>query len=354
MVYNMNLEQALHSLGFSLQIFSDLDESLARVRELDYSKEAIKEYDSSFKEIFTKQYWKLALKFHSDKQHEETKNLSVAQEKSEKMNNLNMMNEIIKKLYKASLKEKNFRYGMFAKVAFNFLHQNRDKCSSFINGNVAAELRNITIWRQSHLLYCRNEFLKETQKLFDNYRIIKSFKKDFEKLVDLYIKSYFEHWISNLADLKYRCNKGGNLNVIKDEVEKLLEDSIVQLMLLIKDCLEETNTEQLMLLFNNSPIENKEIKERLKRILQEPAQIAPDKCFILPVLVYNDIMKQLSNSYGSGWFTSSNIPHFTNTFEKNINRGSAEFSIKDYISHCSFDELQKLCKEEKIFNVILQ
>ncbi|GFR03875.1 uncharacterized protein TNCT_490751 [Trichonephila clavata] len=338
MVYNINLEQALHSLGFSLQILSDLDESLAHVRGLGHSEEAIKEYDSSFKEIFTKQYRQLALKFHPDKQDEETRD-------AQEMNNLNMMNQIMEKLYEVSKKKDSFRYTLFSKVAFNFLHQNRDKCSSFINGNVAAELRNITIWRQSHLLYSRNEFLKETQKLFDNHRIIKSFKKDFEKLVDLYIKSYCEHWISNLADLKYRCNKDENLKVIKGEIEKLLEDSIVQLMLLIKDCLKEANTE---LLVNNLSIENKEIKERLKRILQEPAQIAPDKCFILPVLVYSNIMKQLLDSYCYRERFSSDIPYFTNTFEKNINRGSAESSIKDYISRCSFDKLQELCKEENI------
>ncbi|GFQ75295.1 uncharacterized protein TNCT_479131 [Trichonephila clavata] len=225
------------------EILSDLDESLAHVRGLGHSEEAIKEYDSSFKEIFTKQYRQLALKFHPDKQDEETRD-------AQEMNNLNMMNQIMEKLYEVSKKKDSFR-----------------------------------------------------------------------------------------------CNKDENLKVIKGEIEKLLEDSIVQLMLLIKDCLKEANTE---LLVNNLSIENKEIKERLKRILQEPAQIAPDKCFILPVLVYSNIMKQLLDSYCYRERFSSDIPYFTNTFEKNINRGSAESSIKDYISRCSFDKLQELCKEENI------
>ncbi|GFQ67658.1 hypothetical protein TNCT_142961 [Trichonephila clavata] len=125
----------------AMEILSDLDESLAHVRGLGHSEEAIKEYDSSFKEIFTKQYRQLALKFHPDKQDEETRD-------AQEMNNLNMMNQIMEKLYEVSKKKDSFRYTLFSKVAFNFLHQNRDKCSSFINGNVAAELRNITIWRQ--------------------------------------------------------------------------------------------------------------------------------------------------------------------------------------------------------------
>ncbi|WP_264686958.1 hypothetical protein [Wolbachia endosymbiont (group B) of Rhopobota naevana] len=328
MVYNMELEQALYSIGFSSQTLTNLDKSLAHVRNSGYSEEAMKEYDLSFKEVFTNKYRELALKVHSDKQ---AKSLSDAQD--EKMKNLTNMNQIMKKLYETSKEERDtFRYGTFANVPFSFLHQNRDKCIGLINGKVVAELRNITIWRQSHLLYCRNDFLEKAQKLFEDHRIkpSKQLKKDFEKLIDDYVGRYEEFWFNNLLDLKHRCDKDEKLKSIKDEVKKLLKEG----------------AQQFILLAGNLP-SNKEIEKLLKGSFQE-SQANPDKCFILPIIEYKNVMNQLFNSYYAEHEFSSNIPHFMDIFETNVKTpGNIEFCVEECIARCSFTELQEWVKSIK-------
>ncbi|VVC27604.1 DnaJ domain, partial [Cinara cedri] len=103
MVYNVELGWALHLMGFSSQTLSELDKSLARVREANYSKEAMEGYASSFKEIVTDKYRELARKVHSDKQ--DARNSSNMQD--EKMKDLTSMKEVMNGLYEASKEKSN-------------------------------------------------------------------------------------------------------------------------------------------------------------------------------------------------------------------------------------------------------
>ncbi|VVC46400.1 DnaJ domain [Cinara cedri] len=348
MVYNVELEWALHLMGFSSQTLSNLDESLAQVRSAGYSKEAMAQYALSFKEIFSKKYKELACKVHPDKQN--TQNSSDI--KDEKMKDLVSMNEVMNGLYEASKEIKNsFRYGMFAKIAFNFLHKNIDKCTSYINKDVVAELRNITIWRQSDLLYCRNEFLKNAQELFAEHKTnLPKMKQNFEKLIDNYTDRYKKLWLDNLRDLKHRCDKDKNLNIIEDEVQELLKEGSRQLLLLIKP---SKGADDAMLLINKFKFK-KEEKQALIAELEKSDQVIPDKCFILPMMVYKDVMKQLFKSYYAGNMPLHDIAHFTDVFKENaVTSESQEFHVKQYIEACSFSELQKwinLLKEEDILH----
>ncbi|MBD0391693.1 hypothetical protein IC220_04435 [Wolbachia endosymbiont of Pentalonia nigronervosa] len=340
MVCNVELEWALHLMGFSSQTLSDLDESLAQVRSAGYSEEAMKQYAASFKGIVTDKYRELARKVHSDKQN--TQNSS-----DEKFKDLTNINEVMHGLYEASKEIKNsFRYGMFAKIAFNFLHQNIDKCTSYINKDVVAELRNITIWRQSDLLYCRNEFLKNAQELFAEHKTnLPKMKQNFEKLIDNYTDRYQKLWLDNLRDLKHRCGKDKNLNIIKDEVKELLKEGSRQLIVLIQH---SKGAHDAMLLIDKSKFKKKE-KQEIIAALKGSEQITPDKCFILPMMVYRDVMKQLFRSYCAEGMFLHDIAYFTDVFEKNAAiPESREFHIRQYIDGCSSAKLQewmKLLKE---------
>ncbi|WP_341808123.1 hypothetical protein [Wolbachia endosymbiont (group E) of Neria commutata] len=312
MVYQMNLEKALSSFGFSYKTLSSLDESLKRARNLGYSKDAISEYDESFTKIFSKQYRELALKFHSDKG-------------GKGMDTLNNIKEVMEELYETSKKEKDtFRYKTFAEVALDFLHKNRDKYAGLINANVVAELRNITIWRQADLLYCRNEFLEKTQKCFEVYLDNPAqLKQEFDKLVNDYVTRYQEFWLDNLVDLKSRCDKDKSLKVIRDEVKSLLQDSTVQCIRLA-DILPS----------------GKKIKKELKKMLPksfEISQYPTDKCFVLPILVYNEVVQKYVEL-----LSSSDVKYLTKIFEEHAKETcSIESGVKGYINGLSLVELQE-------------
>ncbi|XP_025405782.1 CAP-Gly domain-containing linker protein 1-like, partial [Sipha flava] len=304
MVYNVELEWALHLMGFSSQTLSELDKSLARVREANYSKEAMEEYAASFKEIFTDKYRELARKVHSDKQ--DARNLSNIQD--EKMKDLTNMKEVMNGLYEAS-KEK------------------------------IAELRNVTIWRQADLLYCRNEFLKNAQELFEGHKTnLPKMKQNFEKLIDNYTDRYQKLWLDNLRDLKHRCGKDKNLNIIKDEVKKLLKEGARQLIVLIQH---SKGAHDAILLINKSKFK-KEEKQELIAALKGSEQITPDKCFILPMMVYRDVMKQLFRSYCAEGMFLHDIPYLIDVFKKNAEiPESIEFYVKQYLNECSPAKLQE-------------
>ncbi|APR98054.1 hypothetical protein [Wolbachia endosymbiont of Folsomia candida] len=318
MVYQMNLEKALSSFGFSYKTLSSLDESLERVRNLGYSQEAISEYNQSFTRIFSKQYRESALKFHSDKG-------------GNGMDTLNNIKEVMEELYETSKKERDiFRYKTFAQVALDFLHKNRDKFAGLINANVAAELRNITIWRQDDLLYSRNEFLEKTQKHLEVYLDNPAqLKQEFDKLVDYYIKGYQEFWFDNLIKLKFRCDKDKSLEVIKDEVKSLLKDSIGQYIRLA----------------NILPAREK-IKKELKKMLPESFQIDQcpiDKCFVLPILEYNEVVQKYVEL-----LSNCSIKHLTKIFEAHAKEmTNIEFDVTNDINSRSLAELQECIKSFK-------
>ncbi|WP_353288906.1 ankyrin repeat domain-containing protein [Wolbachia endosymbiont (group A) of Pogonocherus hispidulus] len=361
MVYNMNLERALYSLGFSSQTLTKLDESLARVRDLGYSKEAREEYDSSFKEIFIKQYRQLALKFHPDKQHEETKNSSGAQGKSEKMDNLNKMNQIMEKLYEVSKEKDSFRYTLFSKIAFDLLHQKREECATLINGNVVAELENVTIWRQSGLMYSRNEFLSNAQKYLGQYgnnlHENKKLEDDFRKLQEQYIREYEQLWLTELRGLNNRCKKKEELKVIMDEVDNLVNKSTRQLNILNsiigkKGKPSEQNFLRSLLgyIFGKNDSTSKEFYEQQSKIPEREQRKNEDidGCFVLPILEYIYVMGMYKKLSKAG-IPKSLVVKFRRYAEI---EGIEEFSIQERIGKLSFEELQKEIEvlEDFLFN----
>ncbi|MDR2609726.1 MAG: hypothetical protein LBC06_04005 [Rickettsiales bacterium] len=61
LLYQMNLENALVSLGFSYNTLSELDKELNQVREQNYSEKALEMYEKRFSEVFRSKYRKLSL-----------------------------------------------------------------------------------------------------------------------------------------------------------------------------------------------------------------------------------------------------------------------------------------------------
>ncbi|VVC39139.1 Hypothetical protein CINCED_3A000043, partial [Cinara cedri] len=172
-------------------------------------------------------------------------------------------------------------------------------------------------------------------------------KQNFEKLIDNYADRYQKLWLNNLSDLKHRCGKDENLQVIKDEVEKLLKEGATQLILLIKY---SKGANDAMLLINKSKFKGEE-KQKLIAVLKGSDEITPDKCFILPMMVYRDVMKQLFRSYCAEGMFLHDVAHFTDIFKKNAEKPeSIEFRVKQYIDECQSVKLQewmKLLKEEE-------
>ncbi len=149
LLYQMNLENALVSLGFSYNTLSELDKELNQVREQNYSEKALEMYEKRFNGVFRSKYRKLSLEYRND---------------GKKTKNLNNMKKIMEELYETSKERDNFRYVLFSGIAFDLLYQNRKKCATLINESVVAELRNLTIWRQTDLMHYRNDFLKKAQE----------------------------------------------------------------------------------------------------------------------------------------------------------------------------------------------
>ncbi|WP_341820618.1 ankyrin repeat domain-containing protein [Wolbachia endosymbiont (group A) of Myopa testacea] len=359
MVYNMNLEWALYSLGFSSQTLTKLDESLARVRDLGYSKEAREEYDSSFKEIFMKQYRQLALKFHPDKQHEETKNSSGAQGKSEKMDNLNKMNQIMEKLYEVSKEKDSFRYTLFSKIAFDLLHQKREECATLINGNVVAELENVTIWRQSGLMYSRNEFLSNAQKYLGQYgnnlHENKKLEDDFRKLQEQYIREYEQLWLTELRGLNNRCKKKDELKVIMDEVDNLVNKSTRQLNILNSIIGKKGKPDSFWgsvwsVITRQNDSAGKEFNEQQSKIPEREQRKNGDidECFVLPILEYSYVMGMYKKLSKAG-IPKSLVVEFRRYAKV---EGTEEFNIQERVGKLSFEELQKEIEvlEDFLFN----
>ncbi|MGL9732263.1 MAG: hypothetical protein ACR5KX_05895 [Wolbachia sp.] len=77
----------------------------------------------------------------------------------------------MEEVYETSKERDNFRYVLFSGITFNLLYQNREKCATLINESIVAELRNLTVWRQTDLMHYRNEFLKKAQEYFNSYEI---------------------------------------------------------------------------------------------------------------------------------------------------------------------------------------
>ncbi|MDR2609727.1 MAG: hypothetical protein LBC06_04010 [Rickettsiales bacterium] len=146
------------------------------------------------------------------------------------------MKKIMEELYETSKERDNFRYVLFSGIAFDLLYQNREKCVTLINESVVAELRNLTIWRQTDLMHYRNEFLKKAQEYLNSYRgsLCKNeqIEKDFGKLQEWYVEKYEKDWYNKLIELNSRCNSDKKLKAIKDEVDNLVKRSSEQLNIL--------------------------------------------------------------------------------------------------------------------------
>ncbi|GFR05466.1 uncharacterized protein TNCT_405011 [Trichonephila clavata] len=344
--YQADLESALVSLGFSYNTLSELDKELNQVRKQNYSKEAMEMYERRFSEVFGSKYRKLSLKYKNDE---------------EGAKNLNNMKEIMVELYGTSKEKDNFRYILFSGIAFNLLYQNREKCADLINANVVAELRNLTTWRQTDLMYYRNEFLERAQEYLNSFRGSlrknEQLEKDFNELQEWYVGKYEENWHNKLIELNGRCNKNNELEAIKDEVDNLAKKSTEQFNVLrsvvgkkdehsVKGEHSENLLSQLFSLTfkKDRNVETKEfdIQKKVSSNISEEDQRKSeniDRCFVLPILEYNHVMKIYKELLKRDDLAMGGSVKKFRDYAKV--KGTEEFSIQERIGELSFGKLQE-------------
>ncbi|WP_353288944.1 ankyrin repeat domain-containing protein [Wolbachia endosymbiont (group A) of Pogonocherus hispidulus] len=347
LLYQADLESALVSLGFSYNTLSELDKELNQVRKQNYSKEAMEMYEKRFSEVFGSKYRKLSLKYKNDE---------------EGAKNLNNMKEIMAGLYETSKEKDNFRYILFSGIAFNLLYQNREKCADLINANVVAELRNLTTWRQTDLMYYRNEFLERAQKYLNSFRSSlcknEQLEKDFNRLQEWYVGKYEENWHNKLIELSGRCNKNKELEAIKDEVDNLAEKSTEQFNVLrnvvgkkdehsVKGEHSGSMFSQLLsaasaLLKKDIESEELDIRKKVSSKISERDRHKSeniDRCFVLPVLEYECVMEAYKGLLkGNDSTLRVSVKKFRDYTKI---EGTEEFSIQRRIGELPFEKLQE-------------
>ncbi|BAP00055.1 hypothetical protein [Wolbachia endosymbiont of Cimex lectularius] len=342
LLYQMNLENALVSLGFSYNTLSELDKELNQVREQNYSEKALEMYEKRFNGVFRSKYRKLSLEYRND---------------GKKTKNLNNMKKIMEELYETSKERDNFRYVLFSGIAFDLLYQNRKKCATLINESVVAELRNLTIWRQTDLMHYRNDFLKKAQEYLNSYRnsLCKNeqIEKDFGKLQEWYVKKYEKDWYNKLIELNSRCNSDKKLKAIKGEVDNLVKRSSEQLNIL-RNVVERkyehsANVLNQMLsltptiLKKDSSVKTKgsDLRKKAPSNISEKGQHideAIDRCFVSPILEYIYVTKVYKELLGGGDLTIRNsVKEFRDCVKA---KRTEEFNIQSKMNNYSLKELQ--------------
>ncbi|WP_341810577.1 hypothetical protein [Wolbachia endosymbiont (group A) of Campoletis raptor] len=244
---NTTLNEALES--FELKwLLMNLDISL---KDVEAGKKSKEEHNRDAKDRIN-DVKRLSLKYHPDVQTGIQNTNSMQQRINAVLKALNNVHDYV-------MKEKQgygYIYRLFGEISVNLINSGQD-LFKIINIAACNKLHYIAYWEEGRLMESRNQYLEEVrehyiQPLKNNLGFVKKIlnkemsirearnildstkeiRKKFERRNEEYQKFYEEIWVENLKSLSKECKDSKELEIIKLEVGKLLQEGEAQYKIL--------------------------------------------------------------------------------------------------------------------------